>query len=169
LTMCANEMTVHLALGSNLGDRQRNIETAYKLIEERVGRVTSSSAFYFSKPVGFASEHDFVNSACEVRTDLNAEELLEAIQGIERDMGRVQKSDSGGYADRIIDIDWILAGERVINTPRLVVPHPRMHERDFVLLPMNEIAPNAIHPLLQKSVRELTEELSSDNAIRDLT
>ncbi|MDI9605319.1 MAG: 2-amino-4-hydroxy-6-hydroxymethyldihydropteridine diphosphokinase [Bacteroidota bacterium] len=154
-----NETTVHLALGSNLGDRRRNIETAYTLIEERVGRISSSSALYFSKPVGFVSEHDFVNSVCEVRTDLDVENLLEAIQGIEREMGRVRKSDSGGYSDRIIDIDWILAGDRVINTPRLVVPHPRMHEREFVLLPLNEIAPNAIHPLLQKSIRELTGEL----------
>ncbi len=148
-----------MALGSNLGDRRQNIEAAYKLIEERVGRVTSSSAFYFSKPVGFESEHDFMNSACEVRTDLDADSLLEVIQGIEQELGRVHKSDSGGYTDRIIDIDWILAGDRVINTPRLVVPHPRMHERDFVLIPLNEIAPNAIHPLLQKSVRELAGEL----------
>ncbi|HHU96182.1 MAG: 2-amino-4-hydroxy-6-hydroxymethyldihydropteridine diphosphokinase [Bacteroidota bacterium] len=159
-------MTVHLALGSNLGDRRQNIESAYKLIEERVGRVTSSSAFYYSKPVGFASEHDFVNSVCEVRTDLEAEDLLEVIQEIEREMGRVQKSDLGGYADRIIDIDWILAGDRVINTPRLVVPHPRMHERDFVLLPLDEIAPDVIHPLLQKSARELARELKEHNTTR---
>ena len=148
-----------MALGSNLGDRRQNIESAYKLIEERVGRVTSSSAFYYSKPVGFASEHDFVNSVCEVRTDLEAEDLLEVIQEIEREMGRVQKSDLGGYADRIIDIDWILAGDRVINTPRLVVPHPRMHERDFVLLPLDEIAPTM--PVVTKSARELARELKA--------
>ncbi|MGI6572996.1 MAG: 2-amino-4-hydroxy-6-hydroxymethyldihydropteridine diphosphokinase [Fermentimonas sp.] len=158
-------MTVYLALGSNLGDRLRNIEMAYKRIEERVGRVTSSSAFYFSKPVGFESEHDFVNSACEVRSNLDIDSLFEAIQGIEKEMGRVRKSDAGGYTDRIIDIDLLLAGDRVINTPRLVIPHPRMHERDFVLLPLNEIAPNAIHPVLQKSIQELTEELRSKTAL----
>lgn len=164
MIMCENGMTVHLSLGSNLGDRRRNIETAYKLMEERVGRLTSSSAFYFSKPVGFESKHDFVNSACEVRSCLDISSIFEAIQGIEKEMGRIRQSDSSGYSDRIIDIDLLLAGDRVINTPRLVIPHPRMHERDFVLLPLNEIAPNVIHPLFQKSIRELVEELSCHNS-----
>lgn len=155
------EESVFLALGSNLGNRQQNIETAYRKIEERIGRITSFSAFYYSSPVGFESEHDFVNSVCEVMCKLNIYSLFAEIQSIEKEMGRHSKSRAGEYADRIIDIDLLLAENRVISTPGLTVPHPRMHLRSFVMDPLCEIAPEVVHPVLRKTIRQLKEELDT--------
>ncbi|MFA5649632.1 MAG: 2-amino-4-hydroxy-6-hydroxymethyldihydropteridine diphosphokinase [Proteiniphilum sp.] len=150
---------VFLALGSNLEDRQENIKAAYRKIEERIGRITSFSAFYYSRPVGFESEHDFVNSVCEVVSELSIHDLFAKVQAIEKEMGRHRKSRGEEYADRIIDIDLLLAGNRVINTPELTVPHPRMHLRHFVMDPLLEIAPEVVHPVLRKTIRELKAEL----------
>ncbi len=153
------ECSIFLALGSNLGDRQGNIEKAYEEIEKRVGRIVMKSTFYHSSPKGFESPNRFINSACKVisRTSLN--NLLSITQSIEHEMGREDKKRREVYADRVIDIDLLLAGNKVINSPGLIVPHPRMHERDFVLVPLCEIAPNIIHPILGKTIRELMDLL----------
>ncbi|RNC64512.1 2-amino-4-hydroxy-6-hydroxymethyldihydropteridine diphosphokinase [Proteiniphilum sp. X52] len=154
-----NEYTVYLALGSNLGDKQKNIDEALDKIEERIGKITSLSAFYLTSPVGFQSESIFVNGVCEVSTHINIYELFAITRDIEKEIGRCHKSKNGRYADRIIDIDLILAGNLVIDTPELTVPHPRFHTRSFVLDPLREIAPDLIHPLLGKPIRQLWEEL----------
>ncbi|SFL01043.1 2-amino-4-hydroxy-6-hydroxymethyldihydropteridine diphosphokinase [Proteiniphilum acetatigenes] len=159
-----NEYTVYLALGSNLGDKQKNIEEALDKIEERIGSITSLSAFYLTSPVGFQSESIFVNCVCEVITHLNIYELFAITQGIEKEIGRSHKSKNGQYADRIIDIDLILAGNLVIDTPELTVPHPRFHTRSFVLDPLYEIAPDLIHPLLEKPIRQLRDELHREQS-----
>lgn len=152
--------TIYLALGSNLGDKQRNIETALEKIEERIGSIISLSAFYLSLPVGFESANMFVNCACEVATNLDIYKVFFITQEIEKESGRTEKSLNGTYADRTIDIDLILAGNLVIDTPALTVPHPRFHARSFVLDPLFEIAPDLVDPLSGKSVRELREALN---------
>lgn len=154
-----NEYTVYLALGSNLGDKQKNIEEALDRIEERIGSIISLSAFYLTAPVGFQSENIFVNCVCEVATDINIYRLFEITQDIEKEIGRSRKSKNGQYTDRTIDIDLILAGDCVIDTPDLTIPHPHFHTRSFVLDPLYEIAPDLVHPLLGKSIRELREKV----------
>lgn len=158
-----NEYAVYLALGSNLGDKQRNIEEALDKIEERIGNITSLSAFYLTAPIGFQSENVFVNCVCEVTTNINIYDLFSITQEIEKEIGRTGKSSQGHYADRTIDIDLILAGNQVIDTPELTVPHPRFHIRSFVLDPLYEIAPDLIHPLSGKTIRELRGELAREH------
>lgn len=152
--------SIFLSLGSNLGDREKNIEKAYKKIEKQIGEIKSSSAFFYSSPVGFISNNDFVNAVCEVLTKMDIYSTFAATQLIEKEIGRVDKSINDHYSDRVIDIDIILAGELVINTPQLTIPHPKFHERNFVLSPLCEIAPDVIHPILKKSIREIKNELN---------
>lgn len=150
---------VYLALGSNLGDKQKNIEEALDKIEERIGNITSLSAFHLTAPVGFQSENIFVNCVCEVATTIEIQRLFAITQDIEKEIGRTEKSINGQYADRKIDIDLILAGDTIIDTPELTIPHPRFHTRSFVVEPLYEIAPDVIHPVLGKSIREIREGL----------
>lgn len=150
---------VYLALGSNLGDKQKNIEEALDKIEERIGNITSLSAFHLTAPVGFQSENIFVNCVCEVATTIEIQRLFAITQDIEKEIGRTEKSINGQYADRKIDIDLILAGDTIIDTPELTIPHPRFYTRSFVVEPLYEIAPDVIHPVLGKSIREIREGL----------
>ena len=130
---------VYLSLGTNLGNRKRNIREAIEKIEELVGVVVRQSALYETKPWGFSSPNDFINACILVETVLAPRQLLEALQGIEREMGRVLKSVNGEYHDRIIDIDILLYDGLKVNEPDLVIPHPLMNERDFVMIPLREI------------------------------
>ncbi len=148
-----------LSLGSNLGEREQRIHSTLKRIEERIGKIISLSTFYHTAPVGFESSHQFVNCVCEVSSKLDIYSIFAITQMIEKEMGRVEKSVDGRYADRVIDIDLIMAGDLVIDTQELTLPHPRFHQRDFVLRPLCEIAPDQVHPLLGKSIRQLFEEL----------
>ena len=141
----------YLGLGTNLGDKEQNLRTAVREIEERVGQVTALSAFYVTEPWGFSSDNGFLNAACGVKTSLSPFEVLALTQEIERTMGRTCKSEGGVYHDRIIDIDLLLcldaSGRAVrVDTPQLKLPHPLMHLRDFVMKPLLEIAPEAAGP-----------------------
>ena len=147
--------SAYLSLGTNLGNKEENLKKAIEKIEERVGHVKAQSAFLPTEPWGFESTNSFLNAAVCVETELTPFELLKATQAIEREMGRTVKSTLGGYADRIIDIDILLYYDNVavpvfdkekdwggtvrIESPELTIPHPRMHERYFVLIPLKEI------------------------------
>lgn len=148
-------MYVYFGLGTNLGDKEHNLRLAVRKIEERVGKVVSLSAFYATAPWGFSSEHTFLNAAVCVETLLPPLSVLHLTQEIEREIGRTHKSVGGVYSDRVIDIDLLLYGDRVLDTPELKLPHPLMHERRFVMEPLAEIAPDLVHPILKKKMREL--------------
>ena len=148
-------MYVYFGLGTNLGDKEHNLRLAVRKIEERVGKVVSLSAFYATAPWGFSPEHTFLNAAACVETLLPPLSVLHLTQEIEREIGRTHKSVGGVYSDRVIDIDLLLYGDRVLDTPELKLPHPLMHERRFVMEPLVEIAPDLVHPILKKKMREL--------------
>jgi 2-amino-4-hydroxy-6-hydroxymethyldihydropteridine diphosphokinase len=131
--------TVYLSLGANIGNRKRAMYDATRLIGEKVGTVERTSSLYETKPWGFESPNDFINAAVCVSTELAPHQLMEALQQIERDMGRNSKTIDGEYCDRIIDIDILLYDDLIVNEPDLKIPHPLMHERDFVMKPLNEI------------------------------
>lgn len=146
--------TAYIGLGTNIGDKRRNLITAAALLAERAGDVLALSGFYESEPWGFLSDNMFLNAALRIETDLSPEELLRVTQKIETDMGRTKKSD-GTYHDRIIDIDILLYDDLTIHSPNLTLPHPHMHERRFVLDPLAEIAPNVVHPVLKQTIARL--------------
>ena len=141
---------VYLGLGTNLGHREAHLQHAAALVGERIGRVVCASDVYYSKPWGFKSDHDFANMVLCVETRLMPTDLLHVTQAIERDMGRTHKSVGGVYHDRIIDIDVLLYGRVTIWSEHLVVPHPLMHERDFVLVPLRDVM-NKMHESSSRS------------------
>lgn len=149
---------VYLGLGTNIGNRRGNLVKAAALLAERVGDILALSGFMETEPWGFESENLFLNAAIKMETPLTPDELLSATQAIEREMGREKKSD-GTYHDRVIDIDILLYDNRVIEQPGLIVPHPLMQERLFVMAPLAEIAPFEMHPLLGQTFMELADSL----------
>ncbi len=130
---------VFLGLGSNLGERQANIERAIELISERVGEVIRRSSFIETEPWGFESENKFLNGVILCDTTFTPRQVLRKTQKIERDMGRKKKTSSLQYSDRPIDIDILLYDDLTVDEPDLKIPHPRMQEREFVMIPLKEI------------------------------
>ena len=130
---------VFFSLGSNIGNRKRLIREAISLLNERVGRVVRESSLIETAPWGFSSPNQFINACVCCETKLNPRQILAVTQRIEREMGRVVKSQDGEYHDRIIDIDILLYDDLTINEPDLKIPHPLMKERDFVMNPLQEI------------------------------
>lgn len=151
---------VYIGLGTNLGDKEQNLRNAVQKIEEQIGKVVSLSAFYMTAPWGFASDNGFLNAAACVETDLSPLDVLQETQMIERELGRTKKSVDGVYSDRLIDIDLLLYEDLILTvvTPsgaELNLPHPLMTERDFVMQPLAEIAPELRHPVLGKTMKEI--------------
>ena len=148
--MTTGSVTVYLGLGSNMGDRQRNLDRALDLLPQRL-RVTRVSSAYDTEPVGNVNQPRFLNLVCQVYTRLAPQALLALAKGIECKLGRT----SGTQQPRPIDIDILFYGDLVLDTPELVIPHPRLANRAFVLVPLAEIAPDLIHPVYRKTIKEL--------------
>jgi 2-amino-4-hydroxy-6-hydroxymethyldihydropteridine diphosphokinase len=143
---------VYLLLGSNLGDSESILRQAKSLIEARIGTVIKASSIYLTKAWGIENQPDFLNQVLELDTVLDASKVLQCILEIERELGRIRFQKWG---TRIIDIDILYFGKLIIDTKNLVIPHPENQNRNFVLVPMAEIAPDFMHPVLQLSQTEL--------------
>jgi len=155
--------TIYLSLGSNIGDRAANIARAVSALAQHGVRVTRQSSLYETEPVDFREQDWFLNSVVEAETDLTPGEVMDALLRIERSLGRRRLVPKG---PRLIDMDILLFGSSIVRTPELEIPHPRMAERRFVLVPFNEIAPGAWHPVLKKTIAELLAEVPDPSEVR---
>ncbi len=147
---------MHIGIGSNLGDRQDNCLKALEMLKSQGLIIKKISSFYETKPWGVKEQPIFINLAIEVETAFSPDELLCTLKNIENTMGRKQTIRWG---PRVIDLDILFYGDEIIDTEELQIPHRHLHERDFVLIPLNEISPDKVHPILKKTVREIKEEL----------
>ena len=154
----------YIGIGSNIGDKTANCKKAIELLKENPQiKVTKISDFYETEPVGYKKQEWFVNCAVEIETDLNPQELLLLCHMIESELGRERKIK---YGPRTIDLDILLYNNDIIDTIGLKIPHPEMHKRRFVLEPLSDIAPDAVHPVLKKAIVELLNNLSEEDAIK---
>ena len=154
--------TIYLGLGTNIGNKNENLMRAIEELSLALGSCTACSSFIETAPWGFESENSFLNCAAAFETTLTPQQLLDTTERIERELGRTTKSSGGIYHDRVIDIDILLYGSETVETPRLTIPHPLMHKRDFVLEPLAQIAPHTIHPITGKSIEQLKAGLNSN-------
>jgi 2-amino-4-hydroxy-6-hydroxymethyldihydropteridine diphosphokinase len=155
---------VFLGIGTNLGNREKNLEDAVARVEEYIGKVTASSSVYETEAWGFQSEDEFLNRVIKVETKLKPSGLLGRILMIESLLGRVRNEKK--YASRVIDIDILFYGDKKINEVELIVPHPRLHERRFVLVPLCEISPDLIHPVLNQSIAALLDKCEDKSKVK---
>jgi 2-amino-4-hydroxy-6-hydroxymethyldihydropteridine diphosphokinase len=152
---------VYLSLGSNLGDRRANLKKALRLLGESV-EIVKVSSVYDTEPVGVGEQPRFLNLVCRVNTNIGPMQLLSLIKGIESSMGR----DLGlRNTPRVIDIDIILYGDTIMELPELIIPHPRMRERAFVLVPFAEIAPEIVHPVSGERIDELASRVEGRDGV----
>ncbi len=170
-------VTAYLGLGTNLGERRKNLERAAELLfrspseplnhgrSEPVSNLQPlrSSSVYETAPWGYANQPDFLNCVLEVETGLTPEQLLDITQAVEREMGREW---SLRYGPRVIDVDILFYGAIIIEQANLQIPHPRLHQRAFVLAPLAELAPELTHPMLGLTVREMMPEVDSKSGVK---
>lgn len=135
----AKSHTVYLGLGTNLGDKHKNLNDAIRMLTNTVGEIEKISSIIETRPQGFISDNMFLNAVVKMKTSLTPIELLDVTQNVEISLGRSEKSKDGIFHDRVIDIDILLYDDLNILTPRLVIPHPHMKEREFVMIPLEEI------------------------------
>jgi 2-amino-4-hydroxy-6-hydroxymethyldihydropteridine diphosphokinase len=162
----ASMTSVYLSLGSNLGDREANLQRARDALERENMRIRRRSAVYETEPRDVPDQPWFLNLTAACETSISAWDLLLVVQRIEREAGRRRDASTVTRGPRVIDIDILLFGDAVIDTPRLTVPHPRMLERRFVLEPLVEIAPDLRHPISKKLVREYLSDVAEQRVVR---
>lgn len=161
-----NGILCYIGVGSNLGDSLKNCRGAVEGLSGIEGiELTTVSSFYKTEPVGMENQNYFINAVIEIKTTLTAQKLLEAMQNIENNMGR-QREVKGG--PRIIDLDLLFYGQNVIHEQNLIVPHPEIHKRRFVLEPLSEIASYFIHPSFGVSIRGLKDRLSDNKTVEKI-
>ena len=148
-------MKIVLGFGSNLGNREEYILAAYRLLEEELGELIKKSSFIETSPWGFESDNSFINSVAEFETLKSPFEALAICNKIEKELGRKRNPEHKGYQNRIIDIDILFYEDIILDTPTLKIPHPLIEERDFVLIPLKEILPNLLHPILKKTIKDI--------------
>jgi 2-amino-4-hydroxy-6-hydroxymethyldihydropteridine diphosphokinase len=154
----------YIGLGSNIGDKADNIRKALEILDQFDGsKVVKVSSFYETEPVGYEDQDWFVNAVAQIETDLSPEQLLILFKKVENLIGR---KDRIRWGPREIDLDLLFYDQMIINNPDLIVPHPRLHERAFVLAPLAEIAPDFVHPIIKKTIAELLLELQSQKVVK---
>ena len=162
--MTPREPIAYIGLGSNLGDRRQNLETALSALRETSGiELVAVSMLIETEPEGPPGQDRYLNGAATIRTKLSPRGLLQAMLEIESAHGRDRTKESR-WGPRRVDLDLLMYADRIVDEPDLVVPHPRMHQRTFVLAPLAEIAPNAVHPVLGVTIRALHEQLITAQA-----
>jgi 2-amino-4-hydroxy-6-hydroxymethyldihydropteridine diphosphokinase len=157
-------MQVYLGLGSNLGDRQVNLKKAVKILGERL-YIEQVSSVYETEPLGYVEQPRFLNAVCLAQTELGPLQLLSLVKGIEASLGRVPGFPN---APRPIDVDIILYGDLVIQTPELTIPHPRLEERAFVIIPLLEVAPDLRHPVSDEHIGDLAASVGGKEGVRKI-
>lgn len=158
--------SVFLLIGGNLGDRFKLLSQTKIDIQEKIGRINKESSIYETVAWGFESENDFLNQVIMITTDFDAMEVLKFCQEIENNLGRVRKS--GGYASRTIDIDILFFNDEAIDLPDLKIPHIQLHKRKFTLEPLAEIEPDFIHPVLNKTMKQLLKDCSDKSEVKKI-
>jgi len=154
--------TAYLSLGSNLGHREANIASALKMLGQEAW-ILKVSSLYETEPVGYKDQPWFLNCVCSVETDLSPQALLKFVKAIERKLGR---REDIRFGPRLIDIDILFYNSLILDSPDLIIPHPRLVERAFVLLPLREIAPALVHPLVRATIEELWQKAENLEGIR---
>ena len=156
--------TVYISIGSNIGNKLQNCQNGIKaLINPRLSSLKKQSPFYSTEPVDYKNQDWFINAVIKIQSVLDPFQLLSKIKSIQHDAGRI--SDMVRYGPRVLDLDILLYNDLVINSSGLVIPHPRMHKRRFVLKPMCDIDPTVVHPLLKKDMQYLLDNLGDGQEI----
>ena len=157
------KVTAYLGLGTNLGAREDNLKRAAHLLTSSTSiQLIRSSSIYETAPWGYANQPQFLNCVLEVETGLSPNELFRCVKGLEADMGR---QPSSRYGPRIIDLDILLYGDQTVQQPDLQIPHPRLHQRAFVLIPLAELAPDLVHPTLSITIGQLARDAQDQGGV----
>ncbi|HCM38326.1 MAG: 2-amino-4-hydroxy-6-hydroxymethyldihydropteridine pyrophosphokinase [Candidatus Gottesmanbacteria bacterium GW2011_GWB1_43_11] len=151
--------TIYLGLGANVGDKKKHIQKAIELLSQKITHLKQAS-LYESKAVGYTDQDNFINTVVSGKTDLAPQELLVFAKAIEKEIGRIYRFRWG---PREIDIDILFYNDRIIKQSDLEIPHPRLHQRDFVLVPLNELASDMMHPVFKKTIRQLLQAFPPEN------